>query len=146
MRNAVVLLFSVGLVSACSGPMGPIPGGALEGTPAPWPEDWSYTDEIENVLLQTRPEDPYSVTIWIAFANGNAYIVAGDSESNWVQNIRANPSVILSVDGQLINAIVSDVTANEELNTGVQAFLEKYEMDEEDFVREEGLMFRLNKP
>ena len=55
MRNAVLVLFSLALASACSGPMGPIPGGELQGTPAPWPEDWSYTDDIENVLLQTRP-------------------------------------------------------------------------------------------
>ena len=81
-----------------------------------------------------------------AFASGNAYIVAGDEDSNWVQNIRANPRVVLSVDGQLIDAVLTDVTANEELNSGVRAFLKKYEMDEEDFVREDGLMFRLNKP
>ncbi len=137
MRNAVLVLFSLGLASACSGPMGPIPGGELQGTPEPWPEDWSYTEDIENVLLQTRPEDPYSVTIWIALVDYNAFIVAGDEDSTWVQNIRANPNVVLSVNGKLINARVSDVTANEELNNGIQAFLNKYQMDEEDFVREE---------
>ena len=146
MRNAVLVLFSLALASACSGPMGPIPGGELQGTPAPWPEDWSYTDDIENVLLQTRPQDPYSVTIWIVTVEDKVYIAAGDEDAKWVQYMRANPNVILSVNGKLINAVVANVTANEEINRVVQAYLTKYEMDEEDFVEEDGLLFELNKP
>ena len=49
MRNAVVVLFSIGLVCACSGPMGPIAGGTLEGDSAAWPEDWAFTDNTDNV-------------------------------------------------------------------------------------------------
>lgn len=146
MRNAVLVLFSLGLASACSGPVGPIPGGELQGTPAPWPEDWSYTDEIENVLLQTRPEDPYSVTIWIVTVDDQVYIAAGDDDAKWVQNMRANPNVILSVNGKLINAVVGNVTANEEINRVIQAYLTKYDMEEEDFVEEEGVLFELHKP
>ena len=58
MRKTFLVLTSIILVCACSGPMGPIAGGALEGTPTPWPDDWAFTDEIENVLLETNPEDP----------------------------------------------------------------------------------------
>ena len=45
MRKALMLL-SIMVVSACSGPMGPIAGNELEGTQAAWPEDWVYTDDV----------------------------------------------------------------------------------------------------
>ena len=86
------------------------------------------------------------MTIWIVTVEDKVYIAAGDEDAKWVQYMRANPNVILSVNGKLINAVVANVTANEEINRVVQAYLTKYEMDEEDFVEEDGLLFELNKP
>ena len=46
------------------GPFVLLPGGRLDGSPAPTPSNWSSTSEVDTVQLETRPEDPYSVNIW----------------------------------------------------------------------------------
>ena len=147
MRNAVVVLFSIGLTCACSGPVGPIPGGALEGHPAAWPEDWAFTDDTDNVLLQTCPEDPYSVTTWAVTTDGKLYIAAASSHAKWVKNIADNDAVVVSINGDLYNARASIVTNNEETTRVIEAYVVKYEFDsQEDFVEEEGILFRLSQP
>ena len=50
------------LLSSCGAPLGPIPGGKLQGITEPWPKDWSHAEDVDNVLLETNPSDPYSVT------------------------------------------------------------------------------------
>jgi hypothetical protein len=62
-RASAFTLMAV-LIGACGAPLGPIPGGALDGDLTPWPDDWLHAEECENVLLQTNPVEPYSVTIW----------------------------------------------------------------------------------
>jgi hypothetical protein len=147
MRNAVVMLFSIGFICACSAPVGPIAGGALEGEPANWPDEWSFTDSTENVLLQTRPDDPYSVTIWTVTSGENIYVAAVDQKSKWVKNIEQNPNVIISIEGKLYDARAIVVTGTEESKLVSQAYLEKYEFDSaESFDEEDGIVFRLNRP
>ncbi len=127
--------------------MGPIPGGALEGEEIAWPEDWSFTDNVENVLLQTDPEDPYSVTIWCIARENTLYFAAADKESQWVRNINDNSEVTLSVNTRLIRGTASIVTGRAEAEPVIQAYLQKYEIDSrEDFVQEDGVLFRLSKP
>lgn len=127
--------------------MGPIPGGALEGEEIAWPEDWSFTDNVENVLLQTDPEDPYSVTIWCIAIENTLYFAAADKESQWVRNINDNSEVILSVNTRLIRGTASTVTERAEVEPVIQTYLQKYEIDSrEDFVQEDGVLFRLSKP
>ena len=127
--------------------MGPIPGGALEGEEIAWPEDWSFTDTVENVLLQTDPEDPYSVTIWCIAIENTLYFAAADKESQWVRNINDNSEVILSVNTRLIRGTASTVTERAEVEPVIQTYLQKYEIDSrEDFVQEDGVLFRLSKP
>lgn len=145
MRNAVVGVVCCTLLCACSSPVGPIAGRALEGTPVPWPESWEFTDDVENVLLETNPNDPYSVTIWCARVEDNLYIAASDEDNQWVVNMMNDPRVILSVEGKLIQGRTSVVTSNEEIRRVIQAYLTKYEIDnEENFVEEEGVLFRFN--
>jgi hypothetical protein len=147
MRNALVLVFSTGLLCACSGPMGPIPGGELEGTPTPWPEDWAFTDAVENVLLQTNPMDPYSVTVWMVNVENEIYIAAADTDSAWAQNMFQDPSVVLSVNGMLFNATARNVSDHDQLSRAVQAYLAKYDIEsQEDFVQEGGALFHLQRP
>ncbi len=147
MRNAVVGVFCCTLLCACSGPVGPIAGGALEGQPMDWPESWEFTDSVENVLLQTNPQDPYSVTIWCVREGEQLYIAASDDDNQWVVNMMEDPRVILSVEGNLINGRTSIVSNTDEINRIIQAYLIKYEIDnEENFVEEEGVLFRFNRP
>lgn len=146
MRKALLALASVTLVCACSVPMGPIAGGKLEGTPTSWPEDWLFTDEVENVLLETNPDDPYSVTVWMVVDNNQPYVAAASTESQWARNMRENPHVILSVEGRLYEAAAATVTTRDEIDRVIQAYLVKYEIEsQEDFVQEGGVLFRLTQ-
>ena len=137
------ILFS-GTLSGCSGPLGPIPGGKLEGEVAPWPSDWTFTETVENVLLETNPDDPYSVTIWNVAIGNLVYIAAGDSESAWVKNMRANPAVLLKINHKLYPATVSQVIDTTKLLAIQDAYVAKYDVDPNDnFIEEGGILFEL---
>ena len=94
------LLFVIA-TSGCNGPFMLLPGGGLGGAVKPSPSDWSFVGEYETAQLETRPEDPYSVNIAVTVIEGSLYINAGDTETEWVKNIAANPPVRLRLDDML---------------------------------------------
>jgi hypothetical protein len=131
---------------ACGGPMGPIPGGKLEGTPSDWPDDWAFTAEIENVLLETRPTDPYSVTVWAVTYGDYLYIGAGSGENRWVEYIEEDNAVVLSVDGSIYTATATAVKDRTEIDAVLGVYLQKYEMDEpSEFTESDSVLFRLTQ-
>ena len=124
--------------------MGPIAGGKLEGEVSAWPEDLSFTDEVENVLLETNPEDPYSVTIWGVQVDNRFFIAGVDDDSRWVKHIHENPRVVLAVKDKLYPAVATIVKDQETLRGIQAAFLKKYEYaGEEDFFEDGGTLFQL---
>lgn len=135
------LVFVLCFALAC-GPIVMIPGGALSGDPAPVPADWSFTDAVDTVQLETRPDDPYSVNIWCV-ATPRGLMVAGSRSSTWTRNAVDDPRVRLRVDGKLydLRAVPADSEAD------VQAFLRaaeaKYDFELEPDQRETSLLFRL---
>lgn len=133
------------LLCACSGPVGPIPGGKLEGEVQAWPQDWAFTDHIENVLLETDPMDPYSVTVWAVYVGSNLYVGAGDVESRWAQNMRTEKTVVVAIQGRLFEAEANMVTANDETLAVIDVYQKKYEIEDwTEFVGDdEGAFFRL---
>lgn len=113
----------------------------------PWPENWEFTDSVENVLLETNStEDPYSVTVWCAQDSGNLYIAAADEDSQWVVNMRADSRVLLSIEGKLVEGRTSTVSNTDEIRRVIQAYLVKYEIEKEEyFVEEDGVLFRFDR-
>jgi hypothetical protein len=86
------------LAIGCGGPLAMIPGGKLSGTVQPVPSDWGFSDEYEDVQLETRPSDPYSVTIWGVAVGARFYVASGRGlESAWAKYIEADPDVRLRV-------------------------------------------------
>ena len=73
------------------GPIVMVPGGALSGSVQPVPSDWSFSDAIETIQLETRPSDPYSVNLWGIGIGENFYVAAESSESRWASNIIRTP-------------------------------------------------------
>ena len=69
------------LLSACGAPLGPIPGGKLEGELSAWPANWDHAEDCENVLLETDPED---LPIRSQFGSGaeDEFFVGASSRSN----------------------------------------------------------------
>ena len=146
MRNAIAFATTF-MLCACGGPMGPIAGNKLEGTLAEWPEDWSFTADRENFLLETNPEDPYSVTIWAVDVDGDLYITAVDSNSRWVQNIMQNSDVLVAVAGKLYPGRAHVVTDPNEMTPVGSRYGSKYEMSPEEganILEEGGVIFRLS--
>ena len=89
------------LLSSCGAPLGPIPGGKLQGNIEAWPKDWSHAEDVENILLETNPDDPYSVTIWGLGIDDAIFVGASKRSNQWAENLETNPKAIIDVDGTL---------------------------------------------
>jgi hypothetical protein len=106
-RTTLLLLALAAL--GCNGPFVLIPGGKLEGEALTVLPAWTPGD-YGTAQLETHPEDPYSVNIAYTILGGQLYINAGDTETQWVKNLTANPAVRLRVDGVLYAARAERVT------------------------------------
>lgn len=118
-RLTLSALLAIALLG-CGGPLVMIPGGALSGPVEPAPSDWSFSDAIEDVQLETRPEDPYSVNVW-GIGDGPRFLIASGRglESAWAQHIEADPRVRLRV-GEIVYELRAQ---RSELATDRDAFL-----------------------
>ncbi|MBW2271498.1 MAG: nitroreductase family deazaflavin-dependent oxidoreductase [Deltaproteobacteria bacterium] len=115
MRNYVLSLLVALATSGCNGPFGLLPGGALEGEARPLPPEWSFAGDYGTAQLQTKPEEPYSVNRAYTIVGGVLYVNAGGTETQWVQNIAANPLVRLRLDGGLYDLRAERVTDSDEV-------------------------------
>ena len=138
-----ILLFVVAFSgTACSGPFLLLPGGELEGEVAPSPADWSFTDDISTIQIETNPSDPYSVNIWCAAAEGALY-VAGSRASQWTRNIAADDRVTLRIGRDLYSLRATEATAEADIESFVSAAEAKYDFEFQPDQREESIVFRL---
>ena len=150
MRNALALapvLSMAFMLSACGGPVGPIAGKALDGTPTNWPSDWSFSEDNENILLETNPTDPYSVTLWAVDVGNDLYITAVDPESQWVRNLQQDSAVTVCITGKLYAGRAHVVTNSDEMDAVGKRYGTKYEMSPEEgasIIEEGGIIFRLS--
>jgi hypothetical protein len=140
------LLFSIVLVvllAGCGGPFLVLPGGRLEGTTAAAPSDWSFSDEVKTVQLETRPDDPYSVNIWAVGSGSRLYVHAGANRSTWVENMEADPKVRLQVEDVIYELEASRVTSQDEFDEFSGAYEEKYGSRPRNEDVAEAYLFRL---
>ena len=152
MRNAAMrgllglcTICTLSVFSGCSQPIGPVAGEELDGTPSEWPQDWAFTADIENVLIETRPEDPYSVTVWGTAVGEHLYVGASTRQATWAKNILENSAVVLSVNGQLYTASATTVTDAQEIEAVLMAIRTKYDVDSDDILEDDSILFRLTK-
>ena len=137
-RRAVVpigLVVLAAMVLGC-GPLGPIPGGRLRGDVAPPPLDWSSMADVRQAQLETRPEDPHSINIWLGVVGGRLYVTSSlilgpddPNERDWVQHVLADPRVRLRIDGRVyeLNAVrVQDPVLVETVRS---TMIDKYEVE-----------------
>ena len=109
MSRILPLLMLLAL-SGCSGPWLLLPGGSLEGEAEPAPSDWSFAGSYGTAQLETRAGDPYSVNLAFTVIEGRLYINAGDTETQWVKNMSADPLVRLRMEGLLYDLRAERVT------------------------------------
>lgn len=139
----VALLLLTGASASCSGPFVLLPGGALEGTTVATPADWSFTDEISTVQLETRPADPYSVNIWAIALGPDLYVHAGANRSEWVEHMEADPNVRVRVGDSIYQLAASRVTAQDEFDRFSDAYEKKYDRRPRNENVAEAYLFRL---
>ncbi len=112
-------------------PWGPLPGGRLEGTEVTEPvSDWSFADGKSTIQLETRPDDPHSVTVWCVAQGERLYVPSRDPEKKrWVQYVEADPRVRVRVGEQIHPARAIRVTDPGEVEAVVPRLVAKYDLD-----------------
>jgi hypothetical protein len=127
----LISVYSFALLSwmfvAC-GPLGPLPGGEIDGALASTPAgDWSFTDAHWTVQLETRPGDPYSVNVWCAAAGGRLYVGAGrGGSSTWSRALLDNPRARVRIGTVLYEVTAIRVADDAEIETYLDALSLKY--------------------
>jgi len=112
-------------LSGCSGYM-PFSGGALEGTVQTSPEDWTQLAQAKIVQLETNPDDPYSVNVWVIGMGPALYVHAGANRATWVEHIETDPAVRVKIGESLYELNAVRVTSTEEFNRFSDDYETKY--------------------
>jgi hypothetical protein len=141
MRLAIIALALSSLL-AC-GPLVMIPGGELSGDVQPAPSDWSFSDGIETIQLETRPADPYSVNIWGVGVDSDFYIAAGKAENAWARNIADNDKVRLRIGESIFEMRAVRDDSPEARERFLAAAKLKYEFEPDEEQTSEAILFRL---
>jgi len=115
--------------------------GDLVTTPV---ADWSYTDKIPQIKLQTQTPFllPHSVTIWCAAYNGNLYVTSSRGRQ-WVEDIIRDPHVRLKIADKVYDRTASVVDDPAEKAAVLQAKGRKYPQWKVPSVSE-STVFRVN--
>ena len=136
-------LVALALTLGC-GPLLTLPGGALSGETRPVPTDWSFSDSVETVQLETRPEDPYSVNIW-GIGLGDVFYVfsAFGADAGWAQHVAADPRVRLQVGDAIFELSATATSDQGEMDAFLAAAKTKYDFEPDPGETEEWVLFRL---
>ena len=156
MRRAELPRLLAGLLLVCAGcgPLGPVPGGRLSGQLVSTPmTDWTFLDDHWTIELETRPDDPYSVTIWCVSLGSRLYVGAGSPTRRWGHALLQDPSARVRVDGSVYPRSAVRVTDHSEIEAYLIALSRKYpgaDASLQDFLPVDGeagaILFRLDPP
>ena len=138
----LIAVVSIFLLAGC-GPFLLLPGGKLDGATAPIPNDWTFSDEVKTVQVETRPENPYSVNIWAVGMGPLLYVHAGANRSRWVENMEANSDVRVRVEDKLYDLRASRVEGQDEFTRFSDAYEQKYGLRPKNENVVEAYLFRL---
>ncbi len=120
----VSLLSLAGVVfSSCNGPLPFLSGGKLEGAVQPAPTSWAFAEDFGVIQLETRPADPYSVNIAYTVLEGALYIYAGDTETEWVKHMNADPRVRFRLGDEIYELNAERVTDGDDIAAFAKAWV-----------------------
>jgi Uncharacterized protein conserved in bacteria (DUF2255) len=137
-----IILSGIAILAGC-GPIGPVPGDAIDGESIAAPLSWASSDAVDVITVETNPSKPYSVKIWGVGVDPFLYISASDPDSTWAQNILQDNRVRVRVGDAIydLKALRVDDPATQEVVR--QAFIRKYEMDPDETVFAGAALIRL---
>jgi hypothetical protein len=152
--SRLLLVVALSAMLASCGPLGPVPGGELNGELASdRPGDWSFSNAHKTIQLEVRPSDPYSVNLWCVASNGNLYVGAGQGASSaWARALLEDGRARVRIDTTLYAVVAPRVTAPDEIQTYLEALSAKFESSQAnpaDFRSDAGapaaaILFRLD--
>lgn len=114
------------VLAGCSGDWIPFASGELEGEPAPIPAGWSGVADASVIQLESNPEEPYSVNLWVIGMDDALYVHAGANRATWVENIEADPRVRLGHDGHVYELRATRVTSAADFERFSEIYRDKY--------------------
>ncbi len=124
MRHFLSLALLVALSTGCG--YIPFSSTALDGVVTPIPQTWSSVAEAKIIQFETRPEDPYSVNLWVLGMDSYLYVYAGDNRSQWVEHIEANTDVRLGHADKIYELTATQVVDDTEFNAFARGWESKY--------------------
>jgi hypothetical protein len=142
---SLLLISFTTALTGCAEPFIVMAGGELTGEVSDPPVDWTELSEEEIIQLETQPDDPYSVNIWMVAVGPDLYVATGDDPTNWTAHIEANPDVRVRIRGviyELEASLVDDV--EEKTRIGME-YVRKYDVDDDDNWVQNGQLFRLDR-
>jgi len=110
MKKIATGLAVVGLLAGVawlfrSDPFYMISGKELQGQMAPYPADWSFSDDYETIAVEVRGHDPHSVTTSCFVHEGDLYVPAqAGSRKTWTRLVLEDPLVRIKVGDQVFSA------------------------------------------
>ncbi|MEM8767252.1 MAG: hypothetical protein AAGE43_07405 [Pseudomonadota bacterium] len=121
------LLLAVAMLAAgCSADMIPFSSGAIERPSAELPASWAAVAGEEVIELETQPEEPYSVKLWVVVLDDVPYVHAGANRATWVGHIESDPRVRLGADAAVYDLQAERVPDQEEFDRFSDSYEEKY--------------------
>ena len=79
-------------------PIGPLSGKKLSGEERPFPDDWSFVNEHPLCAVESRVDDPHSVTTICFVHEGSLVIPAAEgSTKTWPKYVLADPRIRVKV-------------------------------------------------
>ena len=109
------------------------------------PADWSFLEAIDTVQIETDPNDPYSVNVWSVGIGADVYVATGEDGTNWTERIDGDPSVRLRTNGDIYPLRATAVTEMAERRRVAQAYLNKYDVDDDEGWVDTGKIYRLDR-
>lgn len=110
MRRIIILLIGVATLALLvfflrTDPIGMIPGKALSGTLMPKPDQWPTCEENQTLAIESRPNQPHSVTVWYFIHGKTLFIPASNPmEKRWPSYVNDNPKIKIKICDKLFAA------------------------------------------
>jgi hypothetical protein len=142
---SLLLISFTTALTGCAEPFIVLAGDELTGEISDPPVDWTELNEEEIIQLETRPDDPYSVNIWMIGHGPDLYIATGDDPTNWSENIDQNPDVRVRIRGTIYELEAHRVDDLEEKTRIGAEYVRKYDVDDDDNWVQNGQLFRLDR-
>ena len=95
---AATLLVAAIVYITRTDPIAIVAGKRLSGNESPYPSDWSFSNDYMTIAIESRPQDPHSVTTLAIVHQGALYIPAqSGSTKAWTHYVLDEPRVRLKI-------------------------------------------------